>query len=431
MLHATIFLFLHLLHSFIIFKITHKMKSSVLLLLPLLLFAACEEPAVKLNDANPIPLKVGMEKRVQQDNAFAFDLFREVIATNMAEKNIFISPLSVSIALGMTWNGAKGETKSEMESALKMSGMTEDEINEYYKIMLAALPEVDPSSILKIANSIWYREGYPVKPYFLQVNQNYFNATVRELDFAKPEALKTINDWCAEKTNNLIKEPLDNIPGDAVMYLINAIYFKGIWAKMFDAKKTSVRDFYAEGGAAVKVDMMNQQDTFAYSSDALAQYLDMPYGNKAFSMTVILPNEGKSTDDVLKSMDTKKWNAIISGMTSREVQVYLPKFKTKGKYELKESLKRMGMVKAFTGEADLTGIADADLLISRVIHSTFCDVNEKGTEAAAVTIVEIREKSMPVIPEFNANRPFVFVIREQSTGVILFMGKMGLVDRYN
>lgn len=406
------------------------MKKSAIFLLPFLLIAACEEPVVKLNDADPIPLKVGMEKRVQQDNAFAFDLFREVIATNKAEKNIFISPLSVSIALGMTWNGAKGETKSEMELALKMSGMTENEINEYYKIMLSALPKVDPSTVLNIANSIWYKEGYPVKPDFLQVNQSYFNATVRELDFTKPEALKTINDWCAEKTNNLIKEPLDNIPGDAVMYLINAIYFKGIWAKMFEAKKTSVRDFYAEGGATVKVDMMNQQDTFGYTSDALAQYLDLPYGNKAFSMTVILPNEGKSTDDVLKSLNAEKWNALVSGMTSREVQVYLPKFKTKGKYELKESLKRMGMVKAFTGEADLTGIADADLLISRVIHSTFCDVNEKGTEAAAVTIVEIRELSMPVIPLFNANRPFVFVIREQSTGVVLFMGKMGQIDRY-
>ena len=407
------------------------MKKSVLFLLPLLLFWACDEPEVQLKDAGAIPLKVGMEKRVQQDNAFAFDLFREVIAANNAEKNIFVSPLSVSIALGMTWNGAVGDTKTEMETALKMSGMTQNEINEYYQIMLSALPEVDPSSVLNIANSIWYKAGYPVKPAFLQVNQNYFDATVRELNFAKPEALKTINDWCAEKTNQLIKEPLDNIPGDAVMYLINAIYFKGIWAKMFDAKHTSVKNFNAEGGKTVQVDMMQQQDTFAYRSDAVAQYLDMPYGNKAFSMTVILPHEGKTTDDVLSTIDTEQWNATLAGMASREVQVYLPKFKTKGKYELKEPLKKMGMVKAFSDEADFTDIADARLQISRVIHSTYCDVNEKGTEAAAVTIVEIRDVSMPVIPVFNANRPFVFVIREQSTGVILFIGKMGQVERYS
>ncbi len=405
------------------------MKKLILFLLPALLFSACEEPEVILKDAEPIPLKVGMEKRVQQDNAFAFDLFREVIAS-YNDKNIFISPLSVSIALGMTWNGADGETKSEMETALKMSGMTEDEINEYYQIMLTALPKIDPSTTLNIANSIWYRDGYPVKPAFLKVNQDYFNADVRELDFTKPEALNIINGWCAEKTNNLIKDPLDNIPGNAVMYLINAIYFKGIWGKKFDVKKTSTTNFYAEGGSTVKVDMMHQQDTFGYRSDALAQYLDMPYGNKAFSMTVILPLEGKTTDEVLEKLDTENWNSVISGMASREVQVYLPKFKTKGKYELKEPLMRMGMVKAFTDDADLTKIADADLFISRVIHSTYCDVNEEGTEAAAVTIVEIIETSMPIIPVFNANRPFVFVIREKSTGVILFMGKMGQVEKY-
>lgn len=406
------------------------MKKLILLFVPLLLWSACDEPVVQLKDADPVPLKVGMEKRVQQDNAFAFDLFREVIIDNASEKNIFISPLSVSIALGMTLNGAVGDTKTEMETALKLKGMTEDEINEYYKIMLAALPGIDPSTILNIANSIWYREGFPVKPAFLQVNQQYFNATVREIDFTKPEALKTINDWCAEKTNQLIKEPLDNIPASAVMYLINAIYFKGIWAKMFEEKNTKVSNFYTEDEKTIKVDMMQQKDTFGYRSDELAQYLDMPYGNKAFSMTVILPKEGKTTGEVINQLTTERWNDVVAGMHSQEVQVYLPKFKTKGKYELKEPLKRMGMLKAFSDEADFTKIADARLLISRVIHSTYCDVNEKGTEAAAVTIVEIRELSMPVVPLFNANRPFIFVIRERSTGVILFVGKMGQVERY-
>lgn len=169
------------------------MKKSVLFLLSLLMFAACEQPDVKLKDAEPIPLKAGMEKRVQQDNAFAFDLFRQVLINNADEKNIFISPLSVSIALGMAWNGANGETKAEMATALKMSGMTEDEINEYYQIMLSALPEVDPSTKLNIANSIWYREGFPVKDEYLKVNSDYFNAEVSELDFTKPEALDIIN----------------------------------------------------------------------------------------------------------------------------------------------------------------------------------------------------------------------------------------------
>ncbi len=406
------------------------MKKSVFLLLSLLLFAACEQPEVKLKDAEPIPLKAGMEKRVQQDNAFAFDLFRQVLINNADEKNIFISPLSVSIALGMAWNGANGETKTEMATALKMSGMNDDEINEYYRIMLTALPEVDPSTKLNIANSIWYREGFPVKDEYLKVNSDYFNAEVRELDFAKPDALNIINGWCAEKTNNLIKNPLDKISADAMMYLINAIYFKGIWVKKFE-KDTYKANFYAEGGNTVQVDMMQQKDTFGYREDEMAQYLDLPYGNKAFSMTVILPRESKTTDEVLETLDTEKWDNIINGFSSHEVQVYLPKFKTTGKYELKEPLIQMGMVKAFTDQADFSNISDIDLLISRIIHSTYCNVDQEGTEAAAVTIVEFElTSSIPMNYIFNANRPFIFVIREKSTGVILFIGKMGQVELY-
>lgn len=405
------------------------MKKSVLFLLPLLMFAACEEPEVKLKDAESIPLKAGMEKRVQQDNAFAFDLFRQVITNNADEKNIFISPLSVSIALGMAWNGADGETKAEMATAMKMSGMTEDEINEYYQIMLTALPGVDPSTKLNIANSIWYRESFPVKDEYLKVNSDYFNAEVRELDFAKPDALGIINGWCAEKTNNLIKDPLDKISADAMMYLINAIYFKGIWVKKFE-KDTYKTNFYTESGNIVQVDMMQQKDTFGYQEDEMAQYLDLPYGNKAFSMTVVLPRENKTTDEVIENLDTEKWNSIINGFSSQEVQIYLPKFKTKGKYELKEPLMQMGMVRAFSDEADFSNISDIGLLISRIIHSTYCDVNQEGTEAAAVTIIEFELTSMPMNYVFNANRPFVFVIREKSTGVILFMGKMGQVELY-
>jgi serpin B len=393
------------------------------------MFAACEQPEVKLKDAEPIPLKAGMEKRVQQDNAFAFDLFRQVLINNANEKNIFISPLSVSIALGMAWNGANGETKTEMATALKMSGMTEAEINEYYQIMLSALPEVDPSTKLNIANSIWYRESFPVKDEYLKVNSDYFNAEVRELDFAKPDALSIINGWCAEKTNNLIKNPLDKISADAMMYLINAIYFKGIWVKKFE-KDTYKANFFAEGGNTVQVDMMQQKDTFGYREDEMAQYLDLPYGNKAFSMTVILPRENKTTDEVLETLDTEKWDNIINGFSTHEVQVYLPKFKTTGKYELKEPLIQMGMVKAFSDQADFSNISDIDLLISRIIHSTYCDVNQEGTEAAAVTVVEFELTSMPMNYIFNANRPFIFVIREKSTGVILFMGKMGQVELY-
>lgn len=405
------------------------MKKLLLLLLPAFLFSACEQADVKLKEAEPIPLKAGMEKRIQQDNEFALDLFRKTIAST-DEKNVFISPLSVSIALGMAWNGADTETKSEMATALKMSGMTVDQINEYYQIMQTALPDVDPSTRLNIANSLWYRQGFALKSDYLQVNRNYFNAEIRELDFGKAGAVDTINQWCALKTNNLIKEPLDHISPEAVMYLINAIYFKGIWVKQFDKKKTFETNFYAEGGEQVRVNMMQQLDTFVYYQDDLAQYLDMPYGNKAFSMTAILPKEGKTTNDVLNTLDLQKWGSVVSLMTPKKVHVYFPKFKTKGDYELKGPLMEMGMLKAFSEEADFSRISNWKLFISRILHSTYCDVNEEGTEAAAVTIIEFELTSMPDYPVFNANRPFVFVIREKSTGVILFIGKMGQVELY-
>ncbi len=405
------------------------MKKVMYLFCMISLLISCDEiPNKKLEDAKPIPLKAGMQERVKQDTDFAFDLFREVL-NDSEEQNVFISPLSVSVALGMTWNGAEGDTKSGMETALKLSGMTSGEINEYYQIILENLPSLDKATKLHLANSIWYRKGFSVKEPFLQANKDHFKAEIRDLDFTHPSALKTINDWCAKQTNNLIKEPLDRILPDAMMYLINAIYFKGIWVNKFDKAKTSNANFYTEDGKVNSVKMMNQTAIFRYTEDGIAQYLDMPYGNKAFSMTVALPKEGVTTQEVLETMDTDKWNSIIYAM-SHEVNVFFPRFKLEAQYTLNQPLSNMGMAQAFSGMADFSGISDNPLYISRVIHSTFCEVNEEGTEAAAVTIVEMEATAAPAPKTaiFNANRPFIFMIRENSTGLILFIGKMGVVE---
>ena len=380
-------------------------------------------------DAKPITLTDGQAKRVGQDNEFALDLFRKVIDFSK-ETNVFISPLSVSIALGMTWNGAAGETKSEMENALKMSGMSVDEINGYYRILQTTLPTIDPTTKLTLANSLWYRSGFQVKQDFLKVNINYFNAYVRELDFSKAWAVDTINQWCAKKTNNLIPSVLDAIPDEAVMYLINAIYFKGIWRHQFEKKNTKQTDFTNEEGEKVKVNMMFQKDTFAYAEDEKAQYLDMPYGNKAFSMTVILPKNGNTTADLLEYLTVDQWNSILQNLSMREVEVYFPRFSSKNKFLLNDPLIDMGMKLAFTDNADFSNIADENLFISRVLHNTYIEVTEEGTEAAAVTVVEIGYTSVPMIPVFQVNKPFLFVIRENSTGVILFIGKMGNMELF-
>lgn len=390
---------------------------------------SCEPVEDPKTEVNSIVLRAGLEKRIEQDNEFALDLFNKTL--NYAdESNVFISPLSVSIALGMARNGAEGETKTEMESCLKMSGLSDDDINDYYKVMLTSLPKIDAKTKLNIANSIWYRTGFPIKQNFLQINSQYFNADVRDLDFTQTWAVDTINDWCARKTNQLIKKPLDNISEDAMLYLINAIYFKGIWAKQFDPQKTVEATFTDEKGIGSKINMMRMTDTLKYAEDEKAQYLDMPYGNGAFSMTVILPKQEMTPMNFAGQLTLNNWTATLESLTEQKVEVRMPRFKVENKLSLNDVLKNMGMVKAFTDQAEFNGISNIDLLISRVIHSTFCEMNEEGTEAAAVTIIEFETTSMPLHPVFNANRPFLFVIRENSTGVILFMGKMGKVEKH-
>lgn len=407
------------------------MKSFILVLLPLFLLAGCDDNSEPKPDfeSTPLALKVGMQEKVQQDNAFSFDLFKQVLE-NSDESNVFISPLSVSVALGMAWNGADAETKAQIAAVLGLDGMTEQEINEYYQIMQRGLPKVDNKTTLNIANSIWYRDGFPIHQSFLDVNSTYFDAEVQSLDFSQPSALKTINDWCALKTNNLIKEPLDQISADAMLYLINAIYFKGTWTKQFDPKETRERSFTAEDGVGVTVKMMNLTDTFAYYADEKAQYVTLPYGNESYNMTVILPAYQKGIAPVLDDLDAESWNAIQSQMVTQKVEVGLPRFKTQNKFELKDPLIAMGMVDAFSGEADFSRISEIALIISRVIHSTYCEVNEEGTEAAAVTIIEFELTSMPTHPVMIADRPFLFVIHEKNTGSILFMGKMGKVEKH-
>jgi len=409
------------------------MRNLSLLLIATSFFAVSCENAVEPQPQKPDPAQrinvpAALAPRIAQGNEFAFDLFYKILQTTN-EKNVFISPLSVDFALGMTLNGANSVTEQEMKNVLHHSGLTDTQINEYYQLMLNALPSIDPTTKLNIANSIWCREGFPFYQSFLDINAKYFDAEISNLDFSSPSALKTINDWCAKKTNNLIKEPLDEIPANAVMYLINAIYFKGIWITQFEKKNTSKATFFAENNVQNQIDMMLiPEGAFPYYADENAQYLDMGYGNGAFSMTLILPHYGKTLQDVTDNLSVDYFNEIVNNrLDSTNIQVFLPRFKTEYKTELKDVLIAMGMPSAFDERtADFSGMTPRDVFINRVIHSTFVEVNEEGTEAAAVTIVEMAERgAVGGLPVFCADKPFIFVIRENSTGAILFMGKMG------
>ena len=407
------------------------MKKLMMFLLLLSFLPSCEMLQDEEENVKPkeIVLRAPLQKRVVQDNDFAFELLRKTIAGNKDE-NVFLSPMSVSIALGMALNGAENETETQIAETLRFKDMTYAEINEYYKIMQSNLPNVDPKVKLSIANAVWYDMQFDVKQSFLDVNAENFDAYIKMLDFKSPASLDTINSWCLRKTNKLIPTIIDEIPAGAVMYLTNAVYFKGLWSQKFDKKNTREADFRNVNNQNVRVNMMSLKDTFMYREDETAQYLTMPYGGKAFSMTVMLPAVGKTTDDLLAELNAEKWQNVQAGMTSREVQVFMPRLKVENKFKLKQTLADMGMPVAFTEMADFSGISDTPVMISDVIHKTYVTVDEEGTEAAAVTAVEFEATSIPEYKEFNVNKPFVFVISEKSTGVILFAGKIGNPAKY-
>ena len=404
----------------------NNIYSLLLILAIIFILPSCEKSPAPDKETPQIILREKSAQIIEADQAFAFELFREVIA-NSDEDNIMISPLSVSYALGMTYNGAAGTTLDAFNDVLHFGDLTRDEVNRSYKDLMNQLVHLDEEVEFSIANSIWYRLGYYVLEDFISTNQEYFDAMVSELDFSDPGAVDIINDWIEEKTNDKIQDMLDYIPGDAVMYLINAIYFNANWKYQFDPDDTAPGFFLLEDGNTHQADFMKINGDFLYTSNNDFEAVELPYGDSTFSMVVVLPYVGTSTDDLVESMDMETWNGWFSSSAMKNVQVVLPKFKYGFKDLLNDPLKNLGLGIAFSGAADFSLInPSASIFISRVIHQTFIDVQEEGTEAAAATIVELRETSgipQPIL--FRADKPFLYLIKENSTGAIMFMGKVG------
>jgi len=358
------------------------------------------------------------------DNRFGLKLFRQM-APGHGDANIFISPLSVAMALGMTYNGANGTTKDAMEATLELSGLGTDEINQSYLSLIQFLTELDPKVTFQIANSIWYRKDLVVKQPFLDANREYFDAEVTGLDFNSPDAVATINAWVNGNTNGKIKKILDVIPPEAVIYLIDAVYFKGTWKYQFDPKKTTDAQFTSFSGATVPCRMMNLAGTFPYYTNSDFQLIDLPYGSGRFSMTLLLPRASDSIDSLIQQITPERWSEWTERLTPAEADVSVPRFKLEYERSLKGVLSDLGMGIAFSDLADFTKISQqGHLVISDVRHKTFVEVNEEGTEAAAVTSVEVIFDSSPGRIRFRADRPFIFAIRERVSGTILFIGKM-------
>ena len=403
-----------------------SMKRIAIYFLATLLVAACEtNPSVQ--ESKDLNLNLKSLELLASDNLFGLELFQEVMQGAKDDENVMISPLSVALALGMTYNGSASTTREAMEATLKLQGLTEDEINDGYKSIIDQLLDLDPKVVMEIANSIWYKEGFEVEDEFIKTNKDHFYAEIRSLDFSSPDAVNIINQWVSDNTNGLIEEIIDAIPPAAVMYLINAIYFKGTWTYEFDPDETNLEPFSPEAGGSSETPAMHQETKLNYYQNSLFELVELPYGDKKFSMLVFLPSADNTCSDILAEMDNDNWNNWTNNFSETKIYLQLPKFKFETFKLLNDPLSSMGMEIAFSDAADFTRINPAgNLFISRVLHKTFIDVNEEGTEAAAVTAVEISLTSAggSGLTHFIADKPFLFVIRENSTGSILFMGRM-------
>lgn len=361
-----------------------------------------------------------------RSNDFAFDLFRSLQGETAG--NLFISPLSVGTALGMTLNGASGETLEGILNTIQFHDMEPAEVNQAYKDLTALLTGIDRKVNLGLANSVWYRNSLTVKSSFAPVIEDYYDGKVTGLNFALADSKDIINGWVSDRTGGRIRELIDVIPPDAVMYLVNTIYFKGDWRYQFDKSRTKDDDFFLNDGTQVKLKMMVRphSDHLIFRNDKFV-LVDLPYGNGQFTMTILLPHAEYNTADIANEISMELLNEWLDRMDTSSFELQMPRFKMAWKKELNEGLSSMGMASAFSSGATFPNLFEEDLnlMISKVVHASFVEVNEVGTEAAAATVVEMVPVSYPppAPPVLKINRPFIFLIRERHSGVILFMGQ--------
>jgi serpin B len=407
------------------------MNRLVLAALPAVLLA-CGDPAAPdgtppIISALPRQLTTVEAEMVGAANTFGVTLFKAV-NTSFADSNVFLSPLSASMALGMTMNGAEGITFEEMRSTLGFGARNYQELNTAYESLIGLLRSIDPKVEFRIANAIYYDLadlGSAVEPAFLSESEQHFDAEVKGLDFRRPETVDTVNDWASRNTNGRIPQIIDEIQDQIVMLLMNAIYFKGDWRAGFKTSDTRNETFHALHGD-VSVPTMHRKGGFRQGRLSNATVAELPYGGDAFVMTILLPDEDVNINTFVAGFVPSTWQEATANLDSSSVELSLPKFRLAWEDTLNDELKSMGMRRAFVPDsAEFTRISRAignHLYIDFVKQKAFVDVNEVGTEAAAVTVVGVGVTSAPI--PLHINRPFVFAIRERLSGTVLFIGKI-------
>ncbi|MBW4612508.1 MAG: serpin family protein [Desmonostoc vinosum HA7617-LM4] len=388
-------------------------------------FAQSGQPQREL----PLPKKtVNSEtKIVDANNRFGFKLFSEIQKSDSYKKNVFISPSSVAIALAMTYNGASGSTQQAMAKTLELQGMSLQEINSAYASLKQLLENPDSKVQLTIANSLWANQDVRFQPDFLQITQDFFKAKVTNLNFKDPAAPNTINNWVKENTRGKINQIVETIEPNQVLFLINAIYFKGSWSNEFDKKQTAPHPFYLTSGQQKQHPMMSQKGDYRYYENEQFQAVSLPYGTDGkVSFYIFLPKKNSNLKAFHQNLNFERWEKWMTQFKKRAGFIRLPRFKTDYDITLNDTLKALGMEEAFSRKANFSGMGK-NFAISQVKHKTFVEVNEEGTEAAAATSVGMELTSFQPKPEpfkMIVDRPFFCAIRDNQTGNILFMGSI-------
>ena len=392
--------------------------------------------------AEQVPIKLTPEQKVfaNDNNGFILNFLKTVNDIDQNGKSFIYSPLSIIYVLSMVNDAATGETEKELEQTLGFHEGGIQAVNEYCKKLIEGLPKADNSVMLNIANAIFVNKEYTLKSQFQQDMQTYYDAKAEVLDFSSPQTLDHINGWCKEKTNDMIPTILDNVDPDMMSYLLNAIYFKAGWTSKFDQKNTKEEDFTTKNGNT-NLPLMHQNVLINYLKNNTYAAIEMPYGNGMWKLTVMLPEEGKTTDDIISLLSQRglytKTSSDSKGemLTPYEVDLKLPRFETSSdtnELDIKDGLvglmQKMGIKLAFNSDfAEIPNMCEYPVFISMMRQKAKIKVNEEGSEAAAVTVGGMKENAMMPIEypkaTFHANHPFVYVISEVSSGVILFVGK--------
>ena len=396
--------------------------------LSIISFAACKTKAPeKTVAAASTTILTPDPAMITRNNQFALELYKII---SRKPGNMFYSPFSISAALGMTYTGSKANTEKQIASVMHFATNDAAFYNNY-QAYLASINNLNNDAVsIYTANSFWAQADFTFKKEFVEIIRNHFSGEIKNVNFAKEaeKCRQEINKWVESKTNNKIQNLIQPglIDDLTRLVLVNAIYFKAPWDMPFDEKATKKMDFKTTATTVVSADFMTAENNYKYYTENDFSAIEIPYAKGTLSMLIILPSDDNSFTSLQKNIDHTVYQKIVSAMTVKKIRLMLPKFNTTSEFELSDVLQEMGMPEAFSDKADFSGMTGKkDLKISKVVHKAFINVNEAGTEAAAATAVIIRVKSMPVnVVEFKADHPFMFIIKENTNGSILFAGNI-------